>query len=141
LPGNGSKGLVRSSGAKKRLREDYIVTALYVDDKTEVPQNEWITSKYDGKSEEIHRQDLCRPADLKVQCQRAALLCAVWTLPGNLLTTPKAYDLNVDSFIKFLDTGLDNFQKGETLINLLSVFNSGMSPLGSLLELSYKLTS
>jgi thiol:disulfide interchange protein DsbD len=32
---------------------------------------------------------------------------------GNLLTTPKAYDLNVDNFVKFLDTGLQNFQQGE----------------------------
>ena len=32
---------------------------------------------------------------------------------GNLLTTPRAYDLDVDAFVKFLDTGIANFQKGQ----------------------------
>ena len=33
----------------KRLKEDYVVVALYVDDKTELPQSQWFTSSYDGK--------------------------------------------------------------------------------------------
>jgi len=33
----------------KRLKEDYIIIALYVDDKTKLPEQEWITSTYDGK--------------------------------------------------------------------------------------------
>jgi len=33
----------------KRLKEDFVVVALYVDDKTELPEAEWITSRYDGK--------------------------------------------------------------------------------------------
>ncbi|GHT67153.1 thiol:disulfide interchange protein [Bacteroidia bacterium] len=31
------------------LQEKYIVAALYTDDKTELPQNEWYTSTFDGK--------------------------------------------------------------------------------------------
>jgi thiol:disulfide interchange protein DsbD len=96
----------------KRLREKFIVTALYVDDKTEVPQNEWITSKYDGKvKKSIGRiyADL-QIARFNVNAQPYYVLLDT---TGNLLTTPKAYDLNVDSFIKFLDTGLRNFRKEE----------------------------
>ena len=33
----------------KRLKNDYVVVALYVDDKTLLPESEWITSRYDGK--------------------------------------------------------------------------------------------
>ena len=33
----------------KRLRKDYVVVALYVDDKTELPENEWYTSQRDNK--------------------------------------------------------------------------------------------
>ncbi|MCK5339158.1 MAG: thioredoxin family protein, partial [Bacteroidales bacterium] len=33
----------------KRLQEDYIVVALYVDDKTAVPEEEWVLSSADGK--------------------------------------------------------------------------------------------
>src|SRR6185369_2413582 len=32
-----------------RLRKDFVVVALYVDDKTELPKTQWYTSKYDNK--------------------------------------------------------------------------------------------
>ena len=32
----------------KRLKNDFIMVALYVDDKTELPESEWYTSSYDG---------------------------------------------------------------------------------------------
>jgi thiol:disulfide interchange protein len=33
----------------KRLKNDYVVVALYADDKTELPESEWYTSSYDNK--------------------------------------------------------------------------------------------
>ena len=33
----------------KRLMNDYVIIALYVDDKKELPEDEWITSTYDGR--------------------------------------------------------------------------------------------
>jgi thiol:disulfide interchange protein DsbD len=30
---------------------------------------------------------------------------------GNLLTTPRAYNLDIDAFVEFLNTGVDNFNK------------------------------
>ncbi len=33
----------------KRLKNDYVIVALYVDDNFELPENEWITSTFDGK--------------------------------------------------------------------------------------------
>ncbi len=94
----------------KRLRENYIVTALYVDDKTEVPQNEWITSKYDRKVKKSIGRIY---ADLQISRfnVNAQPYYVLLDTTGNLLTTPEAYDLNVDNFIKFLDTGVQNFQK------------------------------
>ena len=94
----------------KRLREKFIVTALYVDDKTGVPQNEWITSKYDGKVKKSIGKIY---ADLQISRfnVNAQPYYVLLDTTGNLLTTPKAYDLNIDNFIKFLDTGLQNFQK------------------------------
>ena len=94
----------------KRLREKFIVTALYVDDKTDVPQNEWITSKYDGKVKKSIGKIY---ADLQISRfnVNAQPYYVLLDTTGNLLTTPKAYDLNIDNFIKFLDTGLQNFQK------------------------------
>jgi thiol:disulfide interchange protein len=96
----------------KRLRENFIVTALYVDDKTEVLQNEWITSKYDGKVKKSIGKIY---ADLQISRfnVNAQPYYVLLDTTGNLLTTPKAYDLNIDNFIKFLDTGVQNFRKEE----------------------------
>jgi thiol:disulfide interchange protein DsbD len=96
----------------RRLRENFIVTALYVDDKTEVPRNEWITSKYDGKVKKSIGKIY---ADLQISRFNinAQPYYVLLDTTGNLLTTPKAYDLNIDNFIRFLDTGVQNFRKGE----------------------------
>jgi thiol:disulfide interchange protein DsbD len=96
----------------KRLRENFIVTALYVDDKTTVPQSEWITSKYDGKVKKSIGKIY---ADLQISRfnVNAQPYYVLLDTTGNLLTTPKAYDLNIDSFIRFLDAGVQNFRKGE----------------------------
>ncbi len=97
----------------KRLRENFIVTALYVDDKTELPQNEWITSTYDGKVKKTIGKKF---ADFQISRfnVNAQPYYVLLDTNGNPLTNPVAYDLNVDHFIKFLDTGLVNFKKSET---------------------------
>ncbi|MDX5436724.1 MAG: thioredoxin family protein, partial [Pontibacter sp.] len=33
----------------KRVCEEYVIAAMYVDDKTELPEGDWYTSSYDGK--------------------------------------------------------------------------------------------
>ncbi len=94
----------------KILRENYIVTALYVDDKTELPQQEWITSKYDNKVKKTIGKifaDL-QIARFNVNSQPYYVLLDT---SGNLLTAPRAYNLDIDAFAKFLNTGLDNFKK------------------------------
>jgi len=94
----------------KRMRENFIVTALYVDDKTDLPENEWIVSKYDKKVKKTIGKKFAdlQIARFNVNSQPYYVLLDT---AGNLLTNPRAYDLNVDAFIKFLDTGLTNFQK------------------------------
>jgi len=94
----------------QRLREKYIVTALYVDDKTDLPENEWVTSKYDGKVKKTIGKKYAdfQISRFNVNSQPYYVLLDT---SGNLLTTPRAYDKNVEAFIKFLDTGLANFAK------------------------------
>ncbi len=94
----------------KRLREKYIVTALYVDDKTDLPENEWITSRYDQKVKKTIGKKF---ADLQITRfnVNSQPYYVLLDTAGNLLTSPKAYDLDVDAFIRFLDAGTDNFSK------------------------------
>jgi len=96
----------------KRLRENFIVTALYVYDKTGVPESEWVTSKYDGKVKKTIGKIYAdvQISRFNVNSQPYYVLLDT---SGNLLTPPRAYDRDVDAFIRFLDTGLENFRKGQ----------------------------
>jgi thiol:disulfide interchange protein DsbD len=93
-----------------RLREKFIVTALYVDDKTEVPENEWITSKYDGKVKKSIGRIY---ADLQISRYNinSQPYYVLLDTAGNMLAPPRAYNLNIDEFVKWLDGGLGNFSK------------------------------
>jgi len=90
------------------LSNDYIVTALYVDDKTTMPEEDWYTSTYDGKKKKTIGKKF---ADLQkdmfgVNAQPFYVLISP---DGKILTAPRAYDLDVNAFVKFLKTGLTNF--------------------------------
>lgn len=93
----------------KKLKEDYVVVALYVDEKTELPENEWYVSAYDERIKKtIGGQNL----DFMIQKLNANAQ-PYYTLidtKGSLLSAPKGYDLNVASFVEFLDNGLKEFE-------------------------------
>ncbi len=92
----------------KRLREDYLVVALYVDDKTTLPKEEWITSTYDKKVKNTIGK---KYADLQISrfnVNAQPYYCLLDTA-GNLLVPPRAYNLDVDAFVKFLDDGKKAF--------------------------------
>jgi len=94
----------------KKLNDDFIIIALYVDDKTELPQNEWITSKYDGNVKSSLGK---KNADLQISRYNinAQPYYVLLDTNGELLVSPRAYDLNVDAFIEFLDKGIVEFNK------------------------------
>jgi thiol:disulfide interchange protein DsbD len=94
----------------KRLKENFIIVALYVDDKTELPENEWIVSSVDGKVKKTIGKKFAdfQISRFKVNAQPYYVLL---DHNGKLLTEPKAYDLNVDNFIRFLDKGIEEYHK------------------------------
>jgi len=94
----------------KKLREEFVLVALYVDDKTELPESEWITSSYDGKVKKTIGK---KYADYQISKYNvnAQPYYVLLDTKGNLLVQPKAYDLDVDNFIAFLDQGLAEFKK------------------------------
>jgi thiol:disulfide interchange protein DsbD len=93
----------------KRLKEDYVVIALYVDEKTELPKSEWYVSAQDQRIKKtIGSQNL----DFMIQKLNANAQ-PYYTLVdtnGSLLSAPKAYDLDVSNFVEFLDNGLSEFE-------------------------------
>jgi thiol:disulfide interchange protein DsbD len=98
----------------KRLREDYIVVALYVDDKTKLPESEWVKSSYDGK---LKKSIGKKYADFQISKfnVNAQPYYVLLDHNGNLLAEPRAYDLNIQAFVEFLDQGLKNFRDGKHL--------------------------
>jgi thiol:disulfide interchange protein len=93
----------------KRLREDYIVVALYVDDKTELPQHEWYTSAYDGKEKKTLGK---KYADYQINKfnVNAQPYYVLMDAQENILVKPIAYDMNVQNFINFLDAGVKAYK-------------------------------
>jgi thiol:disulfide interchange protein len=92
----------------KRLQEDFVVLALYVDDKTELPQEEWYVSTRDNKEKKtIGKQN----ADLQITKYNANAQPYYVIIDQNekTLVEPKAYDLNVQNFVNFLDAGKASF--------------------------------
>lgn len=94
----------------KRLNNDYVVVALYVDDKTKLPEEEWVTSSYDGKLKKSIGKKYADFQITKFNINAQPYYCLL-DHEGELLTKPKAYDLNVDAFVEFLDQGVKEFKK------------------------------
>jgi len=92
----------------KRLQSDFVVVAIYVDDKTELPENEWYTSIHDGKvKKSIGKQN----ADLQISKYNTAAQPYYVLIDGdeNVLAQPKAYDREVQHFVDFLEAGKKAF--------------------------------
>lgn len=87
-----------------RLKNNFVVVALYVDDKTILPENKWYTSTYDGK---IKKSMGNQNADFQVTKfgNNAQPFYLVVDSDGNILSGPVAYNPNVAEFAAFLDKG------------------------------------
>jgi thiol:disulfide interchange protein len=93
----------------QRLRDDYIVVALYVDDKTELPTSEWYTSTYDKKVKKtIGKQN----ADLQITRlnNNAQPFYVLLGKDERVLVTPYGYNLSPEKFAAFLDEGKKKFK-------------------------------
>ena len=93
------------------LRNDYIVVALYVDDKHKVAEEDWVTDAETGK---IYK-DLGRinsyiaREKFGVNAQPNYILLSH---DGEQLAPARGYDLSIDGFVSFLRNGLAaNFDK------------------------------
>jgi len=93
-----------------RLRNNFVVIALYVDDKSNLPESEWVTSTYDRKVKKTLGK---KYADFQIVRYGVNAQPYYVLLDGKeqMLVQPKAYDLNADHFVDFLDAGLAQFSK------------------------------
>jgi thiol:disulfide interchange protein DsbD len=95
-----------------QLRNDYVVVALYVDDKTELPQKEWYTSSHDKQLKTtLGKQN----ADLQItrfgfNAQPYYVLLDPDDATSKPLVAPMAYEPDVAQFSAFLQAGAKQFR-------------------------------
>lgn len=94
----------------RRLREDFLIIALYTDDKAELPPNEWITSKLDGKLKKTLGKKNADYLMSKFGTNTLPLYVILDTR-GNELIQPVGYSPDIKKFIDFLDEGKNEFSK------------------------------
>jgi len=98
----------------ERLKNDFVIIALYVDDKTSLTENEWVTSTIDHKVKKTLGKKFAdfEIARFGVNAQPYYVLL---DHDQTLLAKPTARDLNPDHFIDFLDKGIAEFKKRHKL--------------------------
>lgn len=92
------------------LREDYIILALYVDDRTELPENEQYVSENDGRLKNtIGRKNM--DIEMSKFNNNAQPYYVLLGLDEKPLVKPIGYNLDVNEFIDFLEQGKKKFDE------------------------------
>ncbi|MBC7912709.1 MAG: thioredoxin family protein [Pyrinomonadaceae bacterium] len=90
-------------GVLNRLKTDYIIISLYVDDKTELPENEKYVSQSGKKIKTLGN----KWSDLQEKnfLTNSQPYYVIVNPDGKTLVPPQAFNLNVQNYIDFLDSG------------------------------------
>ena len=88
----------------RRLREDFVIVALHVDDKTKLPESEWVLNDKGKPLKDVGRvNSYIALHDFGVNAQPNYFLLDE---NGNRLAGPRPYNLDIQGFIDFLDSAL-----------------------------------
>ena len=90
------------------LRNDYVIVALYSDDKKVLPENEWVTTE-SGKVLKSLGKINSRYA-LTTYGVNAQPYYVLQGRGGKMLVPPRGYDLSVPGFVAFLRSGLEAYR-------------------------------
>jgi thiol:disulfide interchange protein DsbD len=92
------------------LRNEFIITALYTDDRTKLPEEEWVVSSLDGRVKNTLGKKF---NDLQISKfgTNALPLYAIVDPKGNVLTSEEyyTYSPDIEKFLAFLENGIKNF--------------------------------
>jgi len=84
----------------KQLSEDYVIVSLYVDDKTRLPEDKWVTTETGKVLKDVGRVNSKLVLDrFGVNSQPNYFILDA---SGNTLRGPRGYNLDVDAFAAFL---------------------------------------
>ena len=85
----------------QRLQNDYVIVSLYVDDKTKLPEDQWVATESGKVLKDVGRVN----SHLVLQRFGVNSQPNYFLLDGdgNTLAGPRGYNLDTDAFVKFLD--------------------------------------
>lgn len=86
------------------LRDDYVIIALYSDDKKQLPESDWVTTESGKVLKSLGKiNSYFARTRYGVNAQPCYLLLDD---RGELLVPPRGYDLSVPGFAAFLESGI-----------------------------------
>lgn len=97
------------------LQEEYVVVALYTDDKRQALEEDWVTTKSGkvlktiGEINSYYQRELFNA--------NAQPYYIIQGQDGELLCEPRGYDLDVDAFVEFLERGIEAHAKQTKELN------------------------
>ncbi|MFC3879948.1 cytochrome c biogenesis protein CcdA [Algoriphagus namhaensis] len=92
-----------------RLKNDFVMVALYIDERLELPESEWYTSTYDDKVKKtLGKQN----ADFQITRfnNNAQPYYVILDHQEKLLAPPRGYETDIQEFIEFLDRASREFK-------------------------------
>ncbi len=96
----------------RRLRENFVIISLYADDRTQLPESEWVTSGVDGKVKKTIGK-INEDLEISRYKTNALPLYVITDHEGNPLNTPMPTNLDVDEYIRWLDQGVAAFRTSQ----------------------------
>ena len=93
----------------RRLRDNFVIVGLYVDDRTQLPENEWITSQVDGKVKKMIGK-INEDLEITKFKTNALPLYVITDHEGNPVNKPMPTNLDVEEYKKWLDEGITLFK-------------------------------
>ena len=95
---------------KKRLQQDYVLIALYIDDKKKLPESQWMKSEYDGKVKKTlgKKNAAFQIERFNVNTQP---YYRVLTPNGEEVGESMGYTTKPQEFIDWLDKGVKQFEQ------------------------------
>lgn len=95
---------------KKLLKEEFTICALYADDKLEAPQNQWITTP-EGKTLKSIGKINSYFALTRFGVNAQPYYAILDPETEEHLTTPRSYNLDIEEYILFLQSAIDNYNE------------------------------
>lgn len=93
------------------LRNDFVVVALYSDDKKQLPESDWITTEHGKVLKGMGKVNAYRMHKLfGINAQPYYMILGV---DGEQLVPGRGYDLNVDRFVAFLQEGIQAYREAK----------------------------